>query len=174
MNKSESQLLGIVIINFLLPPIIVILILFINGTLPPALLETLITSWPLYVFISPFMIGLPLVYLRLMKRIRRLKAENNPILSTSYVAIQILFVTTSIFYGMTAVPIARYNAFDSRIELFLTITAFFYLFNAVPPMLLLFNRKLDKLFSDTSIKVNFSFKLKFRMVAIFSALGGVG
>lgn len=174
MTKSASSLLGILIINFLLPPIVVILILVINGTFNLELLYKIISTWPLYVFVSPFLIGIPLFMKQWLKRIRKLKERNDQAaLNRNYTIIQILFVVASIVYGMAAVPICKLNNFSEKVEFFATITTFFYLFNAVPPMLLLFNRRLDEFFADTSISANFPFKLKFRVVAVFSALGGV-
>lgn len=175
MKNSANRIVGVSIINYLLPPILVISILVINGAFTPEMFTRLLTTWPLYAFVSPFLIGIPLILARRLSKIGRLKVEKCwKELDSHYVGIQLFFIISSILYGMVAVPISILNDFESGITVFITIIAFLYLFLSVPLMTIFFNRSVDDFFSDTEITKQFSLRAKFRLITYLSVLGGGG
>lgn len=173
-KELNSRILLIVFLNYLLPPTIVITILVTNTMFSQEMLYQLLSTGPLYAFAMPFFLGVPFYIKKELNNIYASKQANDQqSLSKSYKRIHLVFIITSLLYGMVAIPICYLNGFDSTRIVFISFFTIAYPPLATPLFFILFNQVIDELFKGTQIASSITIKTKFRIVAVFSTLGGV-
>ncbi|MEM6831671.1 MAG: hypothetical protein AAF551_14265, partial [Bacteroidota bacterium] len=143
----KGEILRIVILNYLLHPILVVLIFVAITLFGDEEVLILATSWPIYAYVVPFLIGIPTLIKTELGKVVQLKSTNDGVgLKRSYRMLHLVFIGTTSLYGLGAAPICYLLGFDTKIVSYVTFIGFFYPILAAPLAFTLFNQAMDRFF----------------------------
>lgn len=177
LNTSEENLIRrillVVFLNYVSAPFLVPCFLLISGMWGYEEIHLVFTQWPVYIFMIPFIVGMPLFIRGKLKKMIRQKYANDLVaLNRSYLKIQWYFLLLPVALGVVTIPVCYLVGFDGSLTFFFTLVSFLYLSLTVPLVFLIFNQFVDSLIKDTDISSTFNIRFKFRLVILFSIVAG--
>ena len=178
MKSAKKSLLLLTILVFVIPPPLVLSIDVLSGALSFDNMFALLTSWPFYVFVGPFIVFTPWVLISLLNKAEILINEKKVEQARKmYFTISYTFLALAISFGLSAIPVAMLlpDIVSDQIY-YSSMIALFYVLVANSPFLVKFIQYLDLFYSDIEIdrRNMFSVKAKITLNTVLSTVGGIG
>ncbi len=165
----------VAIITFVLPPSMVSTIAFLAGVFDFDALLKLMLSWPILVFLMPFVVGVPVILHQFFRTADSyMKSKDFEKLKSIRKKIIFFYLFSSFGSAFTAIPICYYNGFSASETTYGTLIAVCYVFAASVPLSVKFLLEVDKVFKDipTEFLPITSIRLKVLAVNLSITTGG--
>lgn len=164
-------MIATILIAYIMPPILVILLDYLGAIFDGAMVWQLLITWPLYVFIFPFIVGVPMYFnYRLRKLEGLIKNKDFTTLDSQRKELiwsYIIFVT---FYSTSSIAVGYFSGFTPLQNLLAFLIALSYISAGNVPLAIRFIAQLDSLLASVPDKYITNSSMKFKTLLMNTAL----
>lgn len=174
-NEKRTRVIHTILLTYSIPPVFVILLCYLCGIVDESMIVKVTTTWSLYAFVLPLLLGVPYFMNKKLKKLEKIIANQEyDKLKGIRTKLIWIFIMAATLYSSVSIPVCYLNGF-TRMECILCFfIALAYVLAGNVPFILRFTAQLDSIFAGIPREfiTNSSLKFKTLLMNVNLSFGG--